>query len=324
MPFDLLTVGEALVEVMRTDIDQPLNRAGPFIGPYPSGAPFIFAVQAARLGLACAAVGSVGADAFGHCLLDQLDEDQVNRVGVQMLAGKTTGVAFVAYNGDGSRNFVFSLGAGAELSPEMLDPSLFEGLRCLHLMGSTLSLSPQALATGRAALALAQNSGAKFSFDPNLRPELMPREQAREAFAPFIAAADVFMPTAQELLYLTNVPSLEAGVSSLMQQNPKRLIVVTQGADGCTIYDENGAEHGAGFSVEEIDPTGAGDCFDAGFLAGWLAGESPIQAAKLANACGALAVTQQGPMAGAEKYERVQTFMAQQDPSGYKDQIRKT
>lgn len=313
MPFDLLTVGEALVEIMRTDIDQPLDRAGPFIGPYPSGAPFIFAVQAARLGLTCATVGSVGADAFGRCLLDQLDEDQVNRAGVQLVTGQTTGVAFVAYNGDGSRNFVFSLGAGAELSPDMLDPGLFEGLRCLHLMGSTLSLSPQALATGRAALALAQKAGAKFSFDPNLRPELMPREQAREAFAPFIAAADLFMPTAQELLYLTEAPSLEAGVSSLLAQKPTRLIVVTQGAAGCTVYDEHGGEPVPGFSVAEIDPTGAGDCFDAGFLAGWLAGESPLQAARLANACGALAVTQQGPMAGAEKYERVRTFMAQAD-----------
>ena len=51
MPLDILTIGEALVEVMRTDIDQPLDKPGPFVGPYPSGAPFIFAVQAARLGM---------------------------------------------------------------------------------------------------------------------------------------------------------------------------------------------------------------------------------------------------------------------------------
>lgn len=311
MSFDLLTVGEALVEVMRTGINQPLNRPGPFIGPYPSGAPFIFAVQAARLGLNCAAIGSVGADAFGDCLLDQLAEDGVNHDGVQRVAGQTTGVAFVAYNADGSRNFVFSLGAGAELSPQMLNPGQFEGLRCLHLMGSTLSISPQALATGRAALELAQQAGAKFSFDPNLRPELLSPEKARAAFAPFIAAADLFMPTAQELLFLTDTASPEAAVATLQRQNPNRLIVVTQGAAGCTVYDRNGVQPVAGFSVEEIDPTGAGDCFDAAFLAGWLAEKSPAEAARLANACGALAVTQQGPMAGAEKYERVQAFMAQ-------------
>ena len=73
MPLDILTIGEALVEVMRTDIDQPLDQPGPFSGPYPSGAPFIFAVQAARLGMCSGAIGSVGKDAFGECLLNQLD-----------------------------------------------------------------------------------------------------------------------------------------------------------------------------------------------------------------------------------------------------------
>jgi fructokinase len=48
MSLDILTIGEALVEVMRTDLDQPLDRPFPFTGPYPSGAPFIFATQAAR------------------------------------------------------------------------------------------------------------------------------------------------------------------------------------------------------------------------------------------------------------------------------------
>ena len=65
---------------MRTDIDQPLDRPGPFIGPYPSGAPFIFAVQAARLGASVQAVGTVGDDAFGRCLSDQLRADGVSRM----------------------------------------------------------------------------------------------------------------------------------------------------------------------------------------------------------------------------------------------------
>jgi sugar/nucleoside kinase (ribokinase family) len=47
---DILTFGEALVEIMRVERDQLLDRPGTFLGPYPSGAPFIFAAQAARLG----------------------------------------------------------------------------------------------------------------------------------------------------------------------------------------------------------------------------------------------------------------------------------
>lgn len=312
MPFDVLTVGEALVEVMRTGVDQPLHQPGPFIGPYPSGAPFIFAVQAARMGLRCTALGSVGADAFGQCLRDQLHADGVDSAGLRQLADATTGVAFVAYNADGTRNFVFSLGAGGHLTPAMLDPALFAGLRCLHLMGSTLSISAKALATGRKALELAQAAGAAFSFDPNIRPELLPAAQARAAFAPFIAAADVLLPTEAELLTLTGHTALSAAVAALLAQKPDRIIVVTQGAAGCTVYTASGAQHVPGFTVEEVDPTGAGDCFDAGFLAGWLRGASPADAARLANACGALAVTQQGPMAGAATLNTVDAFVEAQ------------
>lgn len=308
---DILTVGEALVEVMRTDVNQPLDRPGPFTGPYPSGAPFIFAVQAARMGASVGAVGTVGDDAFGECQLNQLQADGVSLAGMRRSSMQATGVAFVAYNADGSRNFVFSLGAGGELSPEMLDESLFDGLKCLHLMGSTLSMSETALATGRRALELATAAGAKFSFDPNLRPELMSAEQAREAFAPFIAAADVLIPTAEELTALTGAATLADAVANLQAVKPSRVIVVTQGAAGCTVYDDaDGRQQVPGFTVEEVDPTGAGDCFDAGFLVRWLVGDAPAAAARWANACGALAVTKQGPMAGAETLERVRAFIS--------------
>ena len=121
MPLDILTIGEALVEVMRTDIDQPLDQPGPFVGPYPSGAPFIFAVQAARLGMKSASIGSVGADAFGECLLNQLAKRTASSTdGIRQLPEQATGVAFVAYKSDGSRDFVFSLGAGGHITSDML------------------------------------------------------------------------------------------------------------------------------------------------------------------------------------------------------------
>ena len=236
MPIDILTIGEALVEVMRTDIDQPLNRPGPFVGPYPSGAPFIFAVQAARLGMKTAAIGAVGDDAFGDCLRDQLLADGVSTDGLHQLLDQTTGIAFVAYQADGSRNFVFSLGAGGQLSADMLDPMLFEGLRCFHVMGSTLSMSQSALEICRAALDLAVDAGSRISFDPNLRPELLPPEQALISFASFISAADLLAD--RKLLQLTTASTIQA-IDSLLSR-PDRKIVVTRGADGCSVYTADG------------------------------------------------------------------------------------
>ncbi len=309
MSLDVLTIGEALVEVMRTDVDQPLDRPGPFVGPYPSGAPFIFAVQCARLGMRAAAIGSVGRDAFGACLLGQLQADGVETSGLRQLDDYTTGVAFVAYQADGSRSFVFSLGAGGQLSPEMLQAELFEHLRCFHVMGSTLSMSQAALEVCLLALSLALQQGALISFDPNLRPELLPPAQARAAFQPFIEAADILLPTEAELLLLTDEPSLERAVSQLLGQRPKRMIVVTRGDAGCSVFTAAGRVDVAGYAVAEVDPTGAGDCFDAGFLAAILKGRTAVEAARFANACGALAVSEKGPMAGVKGQSEIERFM---------------
>lgn len=309
MPLDILTIGEALVEVMRTDIDQPLDQPGPFVGPYPSGAPFIFAVQAARLGLKVAAIGSVGADAFGDCLLQQLEADDVLTDGLRQLPDQTTGVAFVAYKADGSRDFVFSLGAGGCIMSDMLDPALFTGLRCFHIMGSTLSISAEVLTVCREAMQMAGDAGALISFDPNLRPELLAPAAARSVFAPFIAASDVILATESELLPLTAAGSVDIAIDALLEERPKRVIVVTRGAAGCSVYSECEGVDVPGYAVDEIDPTGAGDCFDAAFLTGWLEGKTAWESAQLANACGALAVTEKGPMAGARKRADVERFM---------------
>lgn len=310
---DLLTFGEALVEVMRTEIDQPLDRPGLFTGPYPSGAPFIFAAQAARLGLRAGVVGAVGDDAFGRCMLDQMRADGIETRGVKVLPERTTGVAFISYNADGTRDFVFHAkhAASGQITPDMLDPALFEGLRCLHITGSALSLNAGALATGHRALELARAAGARITFDPNIRPQLMPPQLAREAFQPFVDAAEVLLPTVSEMTLLTGETQMRTAAERLRQRRSDLIIVVSRGSDGCTIYDAATPDglHLPAFPVIEVDPTGAGDCFDAGFLSRWLAGDSLRDAARYGNACGALAVTVRGPMAGAKTAAEVEAFM---------------
>jgi sugar/nucleoside kinase (ribokinase family) len=311
MPFDILTFGEALVEIMRTEVDQPLDTPAPFVGPYPSGAPFIFAVQAARLGAKVAAIGAVGEDAFGECFIKHLKADGVDLRGLRRLSTHTTGVAFIAYSSDGSRDYVFHVrqAAAGQLTPDVLDRAMFDRLRLLHLTGSTLSIHDDVLNTGLRALEMARDAGAKFSFDPNLRPRLMPMERAREAFKPFVEAADIILPTAEEARLLTGKPTMEQAIATLLNDKPERIVIITQGKDGCVLHTQHESQRIPGYAVEEIDPTGAGDCFDAGFLVRWLAGDPPNEAARFANACGALAVTAMGPMAGARTLETVEEFM---------------
>ncbi len=321
MGLHLLTFGEALVEIMRPDVDMPLDQPGTFTGPYPSGAPFIFAVQAARLGARVGAIGCVGAeidgtpDGFARCLLDQLRADGVDTSAVLTLAQHTTGAAFVAYRKDGGRDFIFHLrhAAAGQLAPSMIDQpqiaALFNGLKCLHLMGSSLSMHDDALALGTRMLEQAQASGAKISFDPNLRPQLMSLERAKTVFAPFAAAADVILPTVEEAMLLTGAPTADKAAVELLGDKSGRIVILKRGEHGCSVFSQTGRVDVPGFIVQEIDPTGAGDCFDAGFLTHWLRGDTPVEAARWANACGALAVTKRGPMEGAATAAQVQTFI---------------
>jgi fructokinase len=64
------------------------------------------------------------------------------------------------------------------------------------------------------------------------------------------------------------------------------------------------------FPVDEVDPTGAGDCAGATFIAGLLQGRPPAEAARRANAAGALAVTRRGPMEGNSTPSELDAFLS--------------
>jgi sugar/nucleoside kinase (ribokinase family) len=76
-------------------------------------------------------------------------------------------------------------------------------------------------------------------------------------------------------------------------------------------FDARGRTAVPGFAVEEVDPTGAGDCFGAAFVSMRLRGEAPERALRVACACGALAVTRKGPMEGTATTAEVERFLAE-------------
>ena len=87
------------------------------------------------------------------------------------------------------------------------------------------------------------------------------------------------------------------------------IVAIKQDKLGSTVFTKNEKHYLPAFEVAEIDPTGAGDCYCAGFLTGILMGLSLNRTAKFANAVGALAVTKKGPMEGAPFYNEVSEFL---------------
>jgi sugar/nucleoside kinase (ribokinase family) len=302
----IIAIGELIVEIMRPAAGQPLDQAGEFRGPFASGAPAIFAVAAARLGLETAFIGAAGRDAFGRLLEQRLMEEGVDTRALQYPPGQSSGVAFVAYDHSGGREFVFHMrhAASGGLQASEIPAALFNGVKWLHLSGSTLALNENSRAACQRALELTLARGGQISLDPNLRPELMPLEAFREVLTPFLEAADLLLPTASEARLLTGETDDQRAARALAQK-PNTIVALKRGAQGCSIAQGSDWYDLAGFRVAEVDPTGAGDCFSAAFIAGLEAGWPLPRVGRFANAAGALAVTRHGPMEGAPAWDQV-------------------
>ncbi len=300
---EVISIGNLLVEVMRTDLDQPLDRPGTFAGPFPSGDTPIYIDAVARMGHPAGFIGAIGGtmegepDDFGCCLLNRFERDGVDASQVVILPGQSTGVAFVAYFSGGHRKFLYHwrYAAAGQLGPQHVNAAYFQNCRWLHLTGCNLSVSLSSrLACLRAMEVLP--TGAKVSFDANLRPELLSVEQIRELCQPAIARADVLLPSLGEAAMLTGAASDAEGCRLWVAQG--KLVVLKMGRHGSRIYTADQTLEIPGFPVTEVDPTGAGDAFCGGLTVALLENQSLEHAGQFANAAGALAVTQFGPMEG--------------------------
>jgi sugar/nucleoside kinase (ribokinase family) len=301
---EVISIGNMLVEVMRVNLDEPLEQSGTFVGPFPSGDTPIYIDTVARLGRKAGFIGVVGQDGFGQCLLDRFARDGVDASGVQVLPEYSTGVAFVAYFTGGSRKFLYHWqhAAAGQLGPEHVKPEYFQNAKWLHLTGCNLAVNESCRQACYRAMACLP-SGARLSFDPNIRPEVLSVEQIRELCRPVLERADVFLPSLGEATMFTGAASDEEGCRKLAAQG--KLVVLKQGAQGCRIFHADGDIHVPGFEVVEVDPTGAVDSFCAGFTVALLEGMTLEQAGRFANAIGALAVTRKGPMEGVPTREDV-------------------
>jgi hypothetical protein len=107
-----------------------------------------------------------------------------------------------------------------------------------------------------------------------------------------IKNVDVFLPNAQEARRLTGKMDLSHAIFDLSHLCP--LVVIKDGIHGSLAYTKNNINKIAAISVNAVDTTGAGDCFNAGFIFAWLNGKSIEECLKYGNVVGGLSTTQLG------------------------------
>lgn len=305
------SLGELLVEFMCTTTGGRNRTPAAYRGPFASGAPGIFIDQAARQGARALFAGAVGADAFGEVVRDRLAAAGVADGLIRTLADRPTGTAFVSYNDDGSRDFVFNIAQSAAAAFPDGDGAVAAfragGLGVLHLSGSTLGdagMRARAVAVARALKA----AGVRLSFDPNIRAELMADAGYLVTVRDLMALADYVLPSDADAALLSPGQGFADWAGALLAGGA-RLVALKRGAGGAVAMTAAGLEERPGHRVQVVDPTGAGDCFCATLVTLTEQGAPLSAALTRANAAGALAVGALGPMEGNSTPAAIDAFL---------------
>lgn len=307
----ILAAGELLVEFVSLEKGCGLRKTTNFRGPFPSGAPGIFADQAALTGCGVYMVGAVAEDSFGEVILDRFERDGVNAEFVARLPGMTTGSAFVSYFEDGSRTFVFNVSNAAacniSVDPRLLKLIAEGGISWFHVSGSSLG-DPKMAAVILTLFDAVRAGGGKISYDPNVRKEIASNPDYAPMVQRVLAGTDLFLPSSEDLAALYPDASEADAIARVFDAGVGQ-IAMKKGAAGCAYFARGMSVTLQGHRVDVVDATGAGDCFGATFVALTALGSAPREALSLANAAAAMSVTKTGPMEGNNTLADVRKFL---------------
>lgn len=303
---DVVTIGESMVQLTPTSTGR-LRYATRF-ERFVAGAESNVAIGLTRLGHTAGWVSRVGADEFGACVITAIRGEGVDVSTVVRDPEAPTGVYFKERRQPNTTHVHYyrAGSAASRLAPDDLEADYLAQATFVHLTGITPALSATCRETVWHVLRLAAERDVRVSMDPNIRLRLWPEDEARSVLLEMLPHVDVVLASEEEAQLLAGDVSPEAAARSLRAMGPEH-VVVRRGADGALAVDAAGelAEEPA-LSVDVVEPVGAGDAFNAGFLAGQLRGWGLSASLRLGNILGGLATTAPGDVQALPTWAEVQ------------------
>jgi ribokinase len=295
-PYDVITIGDMCV-----DLIVEMGDAMPLFGQVEQwvpdyflemgGSTCIFACQAAKLGLRTAILGRVGDDAYGRLVLGRLQESGVDTTHVAVDAGLKTGLGIALCRTGGDRAILTYGGSlNAVYPPDVSDAFLALGR---HLHYGSYYLQTNLLADAPEILARARQLGLSVSLDTNWDPAETWDGGLREA----LRHTDVLFPNDQEARAIAGLGDVEEAVAALAATVP--IVAAKLGSEGALVLHRSERLRVPTEPLAHVvDTIGAGDSFDAGFVAGWLRGLPLERCAAIGNACGRATTQARGGVMG--------------------------
>jgi sugar/nucleoside kinase (ribokinase family) len=289
---DLLVVGEINPDIVVSDPDPvpvfgQAERIVASISLVPGSSSVIAAMGAARLGLRVAMVGVVGDDAFGRFMLDAMQGRGIDTAACRVATGRPSGASVILGSAT-NRAILTATGTIADTRTDDVPPALLARARQVHV--GSYFLQPGLAAGVPGLFAAARAGGATTSLDPNWDPS----GTWDGGFPAALSCTDVLLPNAAEAIRLAGIDDVEDAARALAAGS--RTVAVKLGPEGALGVAGGGpvVRVPAPTAGSIVDTTGAGDSFDAGFLAAWLAGAGLEEALRFAVACGTLSTRAAG------------------------------
>jgi sugar/nucleoside kinase (ribokinase family) len=298
--FDLFCVGGTSVDIM---LHVPrLLKAGEkqlvvFEGRVPGGMIANAACAAGRLGLRTGWSGRVGDDDAGAEFLAAFDAFNVTADTAQILPNRITDLCIVMVEPSGERSLMIlpTITSLPQLSSEVKD------LLCASQFAYTI---PYDLAWFQEFANAVHSGGGQVVVDVEASIPIKGAELLEA-----LRLADIIFCSEEGVLFASGKQSRDEAAQMLLDRGPS-LVIVTMGARGAAAYQAGTICNVPGFNVPVVDTTGAGDCFHAAFMMGWVREYSLRQCLQFANAAAAIAVGHEGPRGGLPTSQEVLEFLA--------------
>ena len=289
---EVFCAGNAVADVLARPVDgltpsggsQPLDEVA--LGPGGNGVNT--AIALARLGVRVALAAPVGDDRLGKMLRETVRAEGVDDSNMLTVKEARTSASVVLIESTGERRLLHFRGASAYFSARHLNWELVSGARVFHYASAFAlpAFDGEPLEeTLRRARELGCQTSVNVCWDQ--------RGRWLSILKPALAHTDFIFPNREEGKQLTGETE-PAAIAGRLRSLGAKAVIVKLGARGCYVESFEGAFNSPGFPVHPVDTTGAGDCFAAAFLAAICRGSGLADAARFANAAGALATLGMG------------------------------
>ncbi len=305
----VITIGETMA-ALTPNTPGPLRYVSGF-GIRPAGAESNVAVGLAKLGVSVAWLSRVGQDEFGCFLRNQTRAEGVDCSHLIFDPEHRTGVMFKETGAVESKVFYYrENSAASHMCPADIDQALIAGCEVLHLSGITPVLSESCKETVLYALQLAKANGVKVSFDPNIRRKLWGTVDYAPLLRQITLQSEIVLLGLDEAEALFGLRDAQGVAELLFTEGCAEYVAVKDGGNGAWVASRTQGVHIPPYPCHPVDPIGAGDGFNAGFLAGLVQGRGIEVAGQMGGICGALATQVPGDVEGYPDAVQMETILS--------------